>query len=85
MLVVVGCVTAITLVAIGGIYDVIKNTTTGVLEGTDVVAVPVVDVAILMALIGVVATGVTILGTVATGLINEPEPNPIIEYEKVRR
>ena len=76
-------VAAITVICTLKFFDVIAGTVfvETVNGGT---AVTVEAFTFLIALSVLITTGLNILGAAINTLATEPEPNPIIEYEKVR-
>ena len=83
LLVIVACITAITIILVSRLFDVIEGVSVGTLT-TGEPGIAIIDATLLIALSSLITLGITGLVQFGNNVTVEPEPNPIIEYEKIR-
>ena len=77
-------VTAVTLVVIGRLFNVIDELSVGTLIETGETGIAVIDATLLIALSNLITLGLSGLVGFGNAVTVEDPPNPIIEYVKVR-
>ena len=85
VLVAIAAITAITILVVNQFFGVTDNLVLGAGPEAGTVVVNVEALTFLIALSNLIVIGLSGLVSLGNTVATDPEPNPIIEYEKVRK